>query len=114
MVRSHRREIPLLKWLSRSKRQSGTMAIAIESRSITFAHAQRLADGRPLILDWGQVEWGADTLEAQFVKLAKDKGMGGIDCTTLLDPADYQFLLVEAPNVPREELKSAIRWKIKD
>ena len=35
-------------------------------------------------------------------------------CTTLLHPAEYQLLMVDAPNVPREELKSAIRWRVKD
>src|SRR6266850_7265637 len=35
-------------------------------------------------------------------------------CTTLLKPADYQILLVEAPAVTREELKPALRWRIKD
>jgi MSHA biogenesis protein MshI len=33
---------------------------------------------------------------------------------TLLAPREYQLLLVEAPNVPRAELKTAIRWRIKD
>ncbi|HYS51475.1 MAG TPA: agglutinin biogenesis protein MshI [Burkholderiales bacterium] len=35
-------------------------------------------------------------------------------CTTLLEPADYQILLVESPKVPTDELKAAIRWRIKD
>ena len=108
------REPPLFKWLSRSKRQSGTLAIAIDAGAIRFAHAQHLADGRPMIVDWGRMEFASGNFEAQFAKLAREKGMATVDCTTLLDPADYQFLLVEAPSVPREELKSAIRWKIKD
>jgi MSHA biogenesis protein MshI len=31
-----------------------------------------------------------------------------------LRPGEYQLLLVEAPTVPKEELKAAIRWRIKD
>jgi MSHA biogenesis protein MshI len=31
-----------------------------------------------------------------------------------LEPADYQILLVEPPKVPPDELRAAIRWKIKD
>lgn len=34
--------------------------------------------------------------------------------TTLLDRNDYQLLLVEAPDVRPEELRSAVRWRIKD
>jgi len=32
----------------------------------------------------------------------------------LLDPADYQILKVDTPNVPQEELKAAARWQIKE
>lgn len=35
-------------------------------------------------------------------------------CTTLMAPGDYQLQLLEAPNVPAEEVKAAARWKLKD
>lgn len=34
--------------------------------------------------------------------------------TTLLDRKDYHLLLVEAPDVRPEELRAAVRWRIKD
>lgn len=34
--------------------------------------------------------------------------------TTLLDGNDYHLLLVEAPDVRPEELRAAVRWRIKD
>ena len=33
---------------------------------------------------------------------------------SVLEPASYQLLLVEAPDVPEEELRAAVRWRIKD
>lgn len=33
---------------------------------------------------------------------------------TVLEPAAYQLLLVEAPDVPEDELRAAVRWRIKD
>ena len=51
---------------------------------------------------------------ASLDKLRSAAKIGGHDFTTLLAPGEYQMLLVEAPNVPAEELKTAIRWKIKD
>jgi MSHA biogenesis protein MshI len=33
---------------------------------------------------------------------------------SVLDPAGYHLLLVEAPDVPAEELRAAVRWRIKD
>lgn len=34
--------------------------------------------------------------------------------STLLAGGEYQLLQVEAPNVPPEELKTAVRWRLKD
>jgi MSHA biogenesis protein MshI len=33
---------------------------------------------------------------------------------TVLDPAGYRLLLVEAPDVPADELRAAVRWRVKD
>lgn len=33
---------------------------------------------------------------------------------TVLDPGGYHLLLVEAPDVPPDELRAAVRWRIKD
>ena len=33
---------------------------------------------------------------------------------SVLDPSAYNLLLVEAPDVPPEELRAAVRWRIKD
>lgn len=52
----------------------------------------------------------ADSLE----KAAKDMHSASYRCTTVLAGGDYQFMSVESPNVPREELKSAMRWRLKD
>ncbi|HZF18410.1 MAG TPA: agglutinin biogenesis protein MshI [Burkholderiales bacterium] len=47
-------------------------------------------------------------------RAAKEHGLARSTCTTLLEPADYQILLVEPPKVSPDELRAAIRWKIKD
>ncbi|MDR7332499.1 hypothetical protein [Roseateles asaccharophilus] len=36
------------------------------------------------------------------------------EAIALLDPAEYQILKVDTPNVPHEELKAAARWQIKE
>ena len=32
----------------------------------------------------------------------------------MLEPAGYRLLLVEAPDVPADELRAAVRWRVKD
>ena len=56
---------------------------------------------------------GAITVAA-LEKLRREAGIGDHPVTTLLAPGEYQILLVEAPNVPADEMKKAVRWKIKD
>ncbi|MDD2702272.1 MAG: agglutinin biogenesis protein MshI [Sideroxydans sp.] len=47
-------------------------------------------------------------------KIRKEAQLENARFTTLLAPNEYQMMMVEAPNVPVDELKTAIRWKIKD
>jgi MSHA biogenesis protein MshI len=47
-------------------------------------------------------------------RVAREFGAKRFRCTTLLKPQDYNILLVEAPAVRPEELKAAMRWRIKD
>ena len=47
-------------------------------------------------------------------KQTKKHDLSSKHCTTILDIGDYSVLSVEAPDVPPNELKQAIRWQIKD
>ena len=47
-------------------------------------------------------------------KLVKDLELEGEQVSYVLNPKDYYLHLVEAPNVQEDELRSAIRWKVKD
>lgn len=44
--------------------------------------------------------------------LARLQGKGPV--SLVLNPADYRLRLLDAPNVPAEELRSAVRWQIQD
>ena len=46
--------------------------------------------------------------------LVDEMGVAGTACTHVLQPGEYNLLLVEAPDVEADELKSAVRWRIKD
>ncbi len=61
------------------------------------------------------VPWGEggdnDKLLAAAVRRHK---LGKQACTTVMDLGDYSVLSVDAPDVPPDELRAAIRWQIKD
>lgn len=92
-------------------RQAGWLAIAVQPGEIHYAHGVGGERGQCAIR-----RCGTQTLEndRQLDRIAKELGFGRHQCLTLLPASDYQMLLVEAPNVPALELKTAVRWRIKD
>jgi MSHA biogenesis protein MshI len=51
---------------------------------------------------------------SELAKSCSALHIGGFQYSTLLGSNEYQLVAVEAPNVPVEELKAAIRWRVKD
>lgn len=49
-----------------------------------------------------------------FKQWVADNELENADCNAVLSSDRYQILLVEPPEVPEEELKNAIRWRLKD
>lgn len=100
-------------WFSKKKTQPGWMVVSADPDAIRLAHVERPAQGKPRVDHWGVVRRDQNT-SAELAKVADEYKLGGYRCATLLHPAEYQLLMVDAPNVPREELKAAIRWRVKD
>ncbi|TCS71892.1 MSHA biogenesis protein MshI [Sulfuritortus calidifontis] len=47
-------------------------------------------------------------------RLADEAGLRKSPLIALLPPDSYQVLMLESPTVPEDELRSAVRWKLKD
>jgi MSHA biogenesis protein MshI len=95
--------------------QPGWMALALRPQQLVLAHVVRDAGGakpRLVVLDSVQRERGSD--DAALSRLRRSMGLQRHRCTTLLDPGACQFVQVNAPSVPADELKSALRWAVKD
>ena len=100
-------------WFAKKKRSPGWMAISTDPDAIRLAHIERPTLGKPRVGQWGIVKLD-DKDGAQLQRAAQEYKLARYRCATLLHPAEYQLLMVDAPNVPREELKAAIRWRVKD
>ena len=100
-----------MRWPFRSSNKlKGWMVVELNERSASFVHTRAGANATPAV-----TRFGSRSLEGMNAEgFAKDLGVAHYECATLLRPGEYQLLLVEAPNVPPVELKSAIRWSIKD
>ena len=75
-----------------------------------YAHGMPDADRTAITLSGSHDIRDDEDLE----RAAKELGFGAYRCLTILPSANYQLLLVEAPNVPAAEIKNATRWRIKD
>jgi MSHA biogenesis protein MshI len=88
------------------------LAMVLQRDGIAAASVRRAAVGKPAVTvaSFFPGAPGLDALE----KAGKELHSASYRCTTVLGGGDYQFMSVEAPNVPRAELKTAMRWKLKD
>lgn len=106
-------KIPLISALFKSKsRDAGWFAIGLSAHGVSLAQV-KFVGAMPCVVRCEYHETGKVSAAA-LEKLRREANLGHHDFTTLLAPGEYQMLMVEAPNVPANELKTAIRWKIKD
>jgi len=105
-------KIPSISSLFKAKSQdAGLTAIGLTAHGVCLAQLAFSGEQiRVLRCDYHQGEISIDELE----RLKREGNLAKQACTTLLTQGDYQMLMVEAPNVPENEMKTAIRWKIKD
>jgi len=103
----------MLGWFAKQTRMQGWFAASLGAQELQFAHGQYSAAGRSAITAYGSRRIEGEK-HGELHKLAQEMRLGQYQCAALLSPGEYQLLQVEAPNVPKDELKSAIRWRIKD
>lgn len=56
----------------------------------------------------------ADIQDGSLSQLVKARHLGKADCHTVMPLGSYHLLLIEAPEVPANELRAAVRWRIRD
>jgi MSHA biogenesis protein MshI len=89
------------------------LSLGIYPDRVDVAQVERRTSGRPLVQSCESYTKRSGDLET-LRSVARTLRPGRFRCSAMLEASDYQIQLVEAPNVPHEELKSAVRWKLKD
>ncbi|OGS90372.1 MAG: agglutinin biogenesis protein MshI [Gallionellales bacterium GWA2_60_18] len=101
-----------LSLFKQKSRDAGWFAVCPGEHGVHLAQVQFIG-AMPKVVRCEYHETGTVS-SAALEKLRREANISAHAFTTLLAPGEYQMLLVEAPNVPANELKTAIRWKIKD
>ncbi|WP_313703468.1 agglutinin biogenesis protein MshI [Massilia sp.] len=101
-----------MRFFRRTKKREGWLAISLLRDGIAAVSMQTAPDIRPQVRQAvfypGKV--GPELLE----KLGRELHANAYRCSTVLAGGEYQILSVDAPNVEASELKTAVRWRLKD
>lgn len=95
----------------RTKQGDNWLAFALQRDGIVATSVSR-AGARPVVelAVFFPGATGADELE----KAGKELRAASSRCSNVLATGEYQLLTVDAPNVAAQEVKTAVRWRLKD
>jgi MSHA biogenesis protein MshI len=96
-----------------NNRATDWLAVALLPDRVDVAQVERRGDGRPAVRVCDSYTKHGSPVET-LRRLRKSLRVKRFHCSALLQPGEYQMQLVEAPPVLAAELKSAVRWKLKD
>jgi len=99
----------------KEKRGQGMNAVVLCEQGIAYACIQRNAGQPPTLssLHFSELDNKAKTAAA-LKQLVKDFQLEDKEITTSLLIADSKLVMLEKPEVADEELRQAVRWKVKD
>lgn len=96
-------------------RTDGLTGISFQADGVALARVTRGKTLHPTLecLQYTSMAAGAER-PRKVREAAQSLGVDRTLCNNVIEPPDYQLLLVEAPDVRPEELKAAVRWRVKD
>lgn len=81
---------------------------------MALAQVAQVGDARPRVVRCDFKPCDTGSVSKTLSRLASDWGLKRVRSTTVLAPSEYKLLLTEVPDVPSDELKAAVRWRVKD
>ena len=101
-----------MRFFRKAKKREGWLAIALQRDGLAAISMQTAPDIRPQVR---QAVFYPGTNHAELLERAgRDLHAHAYRSITVLSGGEYQILSVDAPNVAADELKTAVRWRLKD
>lgn len=97
-------------WAGSGGTKGNTLALTLTDHSVRYVLASESDEQGATLAAWGTELRGNQTRDA-FMKRTKALLPAAGRVIAVLDVADYQIMQIESPNVPPEELASAVRWR---
>ncbi len=98
----------------REHRGAGLCGIGVHASGLSFVRVVRDARAPVRIAAAEFRPFDGAEPDRALARLVQDHDLRRQTCTTLLREGEYRLLQTEAPDVKSEELRAAIRWRIKD
>jgi MSHA biogenesis protein MshI len=99
--------------LQRRKATKSRIGIVIEPERIALAEVSR-SSGRPTLTRCEVLDVDPHGGTEAVTAALRGAGLPRAAVSVVLRADDYQLALVEAPEVPADELRTAMRWRLKD
>lgn len=103
-----------MRFFAKTKQNAGYLAVSFLHDGICATHIKRSTSAQPEVELFAFVPCNTTAFNSALEKLGKEIQAKRYRCGTMLAFNDYQMVSVDAPNVPPEELKTAVRWRLKD
>ena len=100
-------------FLRAAQRTPGWLCINLLPERVDVSHVVVAGKARPEIMLCESYRKEGDDI-ATLKRLRRELQLDRFRCTTLLKSGEYQMVQVEAPSVPKEEARSAVRWRIRE
>lgn len=106
----------MFSFLKEKRSVPGLTGIALRDDGVSVVRVLREPGRSPRVTACEYRSWGNHEGERAkaLARVAADFDLKSARCTTALDANEYALLLTEAPDVPADELRAAVRWRIKD
>lgn len=97
-------------WFGRSRRGGSQIGVFVTPDGVAAAQVLQRG-GKPRL---ERCVYEKDSSDDSFARVLDRLPSRRVPTVSVLDPGEYRLLLVEAPDVPAEELRAAVRWRVKD
>ena len=101
-----------MKLFSKTKKNPGWLVLEFQPDGVCFVHL--LPGDKPQVRLAVFYPLAQSGLSAILARIGKEHRLNRYECEYLLSPNEYQISSVETPTVPQDELKTAVRWLLKD
>lgn len=101
-----------MRFFRKAKKREGWLAIALQRDGLAAVSMQTAPDIRPQVRQ--AVFYPGKNHAELLEKAGRELHAHAYRSITVLGAGEYQILSVDAPNVAPDELKTAVRWRLKD